>query len=265
MGIDANKTTSIGWTHIKTAAQVVQAFYARTRWLFVLTVLTRSISRLLQLLTFFLPLKIIILASYEAPPNWLPESVGIIDHSSAIMALIGIFIIVYMFYLAISAAHHKLYNANAQAQLNHGDLSFVGEPTNKNKIKQLHKKSVSISSDATIVVLGAVSIAVASSILALFTLIVVCLFYIVAIKLTFRYKLKQIYGLTSNQIVDYLASIFFVFLFTGLSTGVFLFDLNVFVAVYALVIGRPLIQATHRLTREISYENIFMRRKLRIF
>jgi hypothetical protein len=151
-----------------------------------------------------------------------------------------------VFYLAISAAHHKLYNANAQAQLNYGDLSLGEKQINKNKIKQLHKKNISISSDATIVVLGALSIAIASPILALFTLIVVCLFYIASIKLTISSRLKSTYELTSNQIVDYLASIFSVFLFAGLCTGVFLFDLNVFVAVYALVIGRALMQAAQR-------------------
>jgi hypothetical protein len=147
MGIDANKSSGMGWSHIKTAAQVAQAFYARTRWLFVFTALTRSISRLLRLLTFFLPLKIIILTSYEAPPNWLPESAGIIDHSNAVLAHIGIFVIVFVSYIAISAAHHKLCNADAQAQLNRGDLSLGEELINKNKIIKSDYKLIKENSE----------------------------------------------------------------------------------------------------------------------
>jgi hypothetical protein len=253
MGIDANKTTSIGWTHIKTAAQVVQAFYARTRWLFVFTVLTRSISRLLQLLTFFLPLKIIILASYEPPPNWLPEYVGFGAVEGAIFLLIGGFVILYGVYLSISVAYHKLFNADALAQLEHGDLILTSANISKNKIKQLHKKITSISSDAVILALGLASIAIASHFLAIFILGICILYYITSSTIK---KLSDgqgliIGGMSFQQANDYVSSIYFLVFFAGLISGILIAGLNIFVAIFILIIARALIQAMQRILNEM--------------
>jgi uncharacterized membrane protein YiaA len=254
MGNNTNETKTHGSSRIKIAAQSAYSFYNQTRSLFLLTVFTRSILRLLQLLTYFLPLKIIILVSYEEPPNWLAEYVSPLGDSPA-FTLVGIFAILYLAYLATSAAHHKLFNADALAQLSYSDLNWSKKQARAST--RAHKKAVEICSDITIIVMGLLSIAVASLALASFILILVCLFLFVALMLTTPSQRKSADKRTVDQIIANLASVFLVLLFAGLLSGILIFSANVFVTVYALVVGRALILACDRVARSISPANFF--------
>ena len=178
----------------------------------------------------------------------MPEYPILVD-DGAVFTLIGIFAIIYLAYLAMSAAHHKFFNADALAQPDHSDLNWSEKEVNKHK--QTHKKAIEVCSDAIIIVLGLLSIAIVSLALASFIFALVCLFLALTTILTTPSQIKSADRRTVYQITDYLASIFFVLLFCGLLFGILVFNMGVFITVYALVIGRALIQASHRVAKSI--------------
>lgn len=231
---------------INNASRLAYLFYSQTRWLFLCTFFTRSIGRLLQLLTFFLPLKILLIASHKTPPSWLSEYVSIYG-DSVIFTLTSIFAILYAFYLTINAVHYKLFNADLLAQLNHHDPNRGKKQTNK--YKRAHTKAIENCSDSFIILLGLLSIFLISAPLALFILALVCLFFTVTNALIKPSQIDSIEKRANNRIIDYFSSIFFVFLFAGLLSGMLVFNGNVYVTVYALVVGRALIHSSGRLTR----------------
>lgn len=234
------------FNRIRDASRLVCLFYSQTKWLFVFTFSTRSIGHLLQLLTFFLPLKILLIASHKTPPSWLSEYVSFYDES-VIFTLTGIFAILYVVYLTISAVHHKLFNADLLAQLNHHASDAGKKQTNK--YKRAHSKAIENCSDTLIVLLGFLSIFLISAPLALFILVLVCLFFVVTVIMTRPSQMESIDKRAMHRIIDYLSSIFFVFLFVGLLSWMLVVKTDVYATIFALIVGRALIQSSSRLSK----------------
>jgi len=247
MLVDSSRhTITTEWQNIKLTSRLTSTFYKRSRWLFIFVVLTRAISLLMQRLTVFIPLKIIILASYEAPPIWVVETIGLANNKEVISTFIIAFLFVYSLYLYLSALHQRLLSADSLSQFNREDLIFDGNKISTAKMKKLYTRTVSITSDELIIFLGLISIGLVSLPLMILTFLVLILFYFFTVKLSNFLNVDARPNITKKQLVEYLASTAFVLLFLGLCVGVLELHLNVFIAVYVLVMGRTILDASRR-------------------
>lgn len=214
-----------------------------------------AVSRVCQVLAFFLPLKIfIVIHSGEVPDyfNVFPESMGfeeiIILLSALVPVTYGLFIVLGIAYRWSIDLHLKQYGSNV--------LVILGKETPNNKMKRLHNHVSKAFSEAGLV---AVSLAVAVLIdpgvaVAWFVLLYtnLWLFHKVAFHAEDHDRLTFL-SLHRRQFIEYISSANFLVVFAVLAVELVYFDMGVYTAIFLLLVSRMVFQALNRFSVESLY------------
>lgn len=222
---------------------------------FVVGCAALAISRVCQVMAFFLPLKIfIVIHSGEVPDyfNIFPETMGfreiIVLLSVMVPVVYGLFIALGIVYRWLIDLHLKRFDSNV--------LVIMGKETPNNKMKRLHNHVSKAFSEAGLVI---VSIAVA-----VFLDLGVAIAWFVLIYANLWLFHKKAFGaedhdrltflnLHRRQFIEYISSANFLVVFAVLAIELVYFDMGVYTAIFLLLVSRMVFQALNRFSVESLY------------
>lgn len=242
--------------HFSSIAKVIHEFSAKSR-VYQLSCALLAMSRLLQVVSFFLPLKILIMLSSNRPPSYLEYLPFTLSYDTALILLITMVPATYGGYI-IAGILHRYFLDKDLARWKAGDFTptFIDAKA-KNKIIKLHAHVAKALSEVILVALSLVLVGIMD-----FPMLVIIVFMVVmnlnvfVLKAFYRTDHERIgiFHLHRRQYIEYTSSVNFVLIFIVLAIQVKIFDIGVFGALFVLLLSRMMFQAVQR----FSFENIYI-------
>lgn len=224
-------------------------------WAFVGGCAALAVSRVCQVLAFFLPLKIfIVVYSGEVPDyfNVFPESMGFRE----VIVLLSVLVpVVYVLFIALGIVYRWLIDLHLK-RFGSNILVISGKETPDNKMKRLHNHVSKAFSEAGLMV---VSIAVA-----IVLDIGIAITWFVLIYANLWLFQKKAFGaadhdrltflnLHRRQFIEYISSANFLVVFAILAAELIYFGMGIYTAIFLLLISRMVFQALNRFSVESLY------------
>lgn len=249
------KNSLIG--HYSTIKDIAKVFTENSS-LYKVSSLLLALSRLLQVVSFFLPLKILILLSSK---DNMPKSFSYlpfdIEYRNAMIFIIALVPVTYLGYIA-SGIMHRYYLDK--------DLSIWGSSYNKItsfKVKskgsfiKLHGHIAKMYSETILLILSLILTVIIDAWIFVFLFMLILLNMALFVKKAFYINDHERIGflrLHRKQYIEYLSSISFIAIFAVLAFQLKFTNIGVFQALFILLISRMVFQSVQR----FSMENIYI-------
>ena len=242
--------------HFSNIGRAIQEFSSDSRT-YQLSCLLLAISRLLQVVSFFLPLKILIMISSDQPPSYLEYLPFTISYDTLLIGFILMVPATYGGYIIAGILHRFLLDKDlAKWEAEDFIPKFVAIKS-KNKIIKLHAHVAKALSEIILVAISLVLICYID--LPMFTFILLLIatnLNIFVLKVFYKSDQDRVglFQLHRRQYIEYTSSVNFVFIFIVLALQAKYFDIGVFEALFVLLLSRMIFQAMQR----FSVENLFI-------
>ncbi len=213
-------------------------------------------SRLFQLITFFLPLKILITVSSGHEPSymsWLPWTIGFDIFVVLLICMVPVFYIMYMLFGVLS---RRCFDFSLEVFLHH--RSHVKKVKELQKLKKLHNHISKAGSEFILCIIALSLIAFVNTCLVFIAILLVFVASYFIFKTAMLMEESDRFGflkLHRRQCIEYFLSINFILIFIIILALVKYFNINVVEAIFALLLSRMLFQALQRYCIEILYIN----------
>lgn len=222
---------------------------------FVMGAASLAVSRVCQVIAFFLPLKIFIIIYSQAVPEYFdvfPETMGFQDTIILLSCMVPL---VYVLFIALGICYRWLVDLHLR-RFGKTELLIAGVVSPENKTKRLHNHVSKAFSEAGLIL---VSVALAMWLDPAIACLWIALIYL-NLQLFF---LKTFYTEDSDrltflklhrrQFIEYISSANFLVVFAILALELVYFDMGVYAAIFLLLISRMVFQALNRFTIEGLY------------
>lgn len=211
-----------------------------------------ALSRLAQVLAFFLPLKIFFVISSGTPPKYFSGLLVGMPFSELILIMSSLVPVFYVIFIGLGVTYRRLSDTHLECLRGH-DIELNDRTLGRKKKFRIQIRACRAFSDLGLLALSVLIALVLQPIVAL-TLFL--LFYL-NLLLFFHTALKSRQGdrltflkLHRRQFVDYVSSTNFLLVF-ALIAGLLIMDhIGVYSAVFLLLISRLVFQALNRFTNE---------------
>lgn len=222
---------------------------------FILGCASLAVSRVCQVVAFFLPLKIfIIIYSQEVPEYFdvFPEDMGF---SEAIMILSGLVPLIYVLFITLGILYRWLIDLHLR-RFDKSELVIGGSVTPEKKTKKLHNHLSKAFSEAGLIIVSVVFAIVLDPKVALVWFVLLYLnlrlFYAKAFNAEDHDRLTFL-KLHRRQFIEYISSANFLVVFAVLALELVYFDMGVYTAIFLLLVSRMVFQALNRFSVESLY------------
>lgn len=213
-------------------------------------------SRLFQLATFFLPLKILITVSSGLEPSymdWLPWTISFDLFLVLLICMVPVFYIMYMLFGVLSRRwfdiSSEVFQSNRVSMVKAKELQ---------KLKKLHNHIGKAGSEFILCIIALALVAFVNQYLFFITALLVYLVTYLIFKTAMSMKDSDRFGvfkLHRRQCIEYFLSVNYILIFIVILILVKYFSLNVIEAIFSLLITRMLFQALQRYCVESLYLN----------
>lgn len=240
--------------HFYNIALVIREFSKNSR-MYQVSCAFLAASRLFQIVSFFLPLKILIMLSSDTPPAYLDYLPFTISYDTALIILILMVPAAYCGYIVSGVLHRYLLDKDlAKLKRENFTPKFI-EIKSQKKILKLHSHVAKSFSEIILITLSLVLILYIDLPMFFFvlTLILVNL-NIFVLKVFYKNDDDRIglFFLHRRQYIEYISSMNFIFIFVTLALQVKYFEIGVFEALFIILLSRMMFQAMQR----FSFENL---------
>lgn len=244
------------WQHFSQIGRAIKEF-SDDSLNYKLACFLLAISRLLQMVSFFLPLKILIMLSSSEPPSYLEYLPIKVPYETALIMLIIMVPVTYCSYILAGILHRFYLDKDLEVwKQGSGRTEYIQVKSNDKLIK-LHAHVAKAFSEVFLVSLALVLIVFID-----FPVFFVIFFMVVANLNVFVmkafYKNDQdrvgVFRLHRRQYIEYMSSVNFVLVFIVLAIQVKFFEIDVFKSLFVLLLSRLMFQAVQR----FSIENLFI-------
>ncbi|MGM0565005.1 MAG: hypothetical protein ACQES2_11785 [Pseudomonadota bacterium] len=233
----------------------IKGFCSISLWPFLLGSLSLSGSRLAQVIAFFLPIKVFILASSTELPSYFAPMKGHIELSHLLIILSSLVPFFYFSFILLGVFHRRLIDYHEHTIVNKG-LDVLGHRVKRKHKFQIHGRTAKVLSDFF---LGFLCLSFIFFIQPLIGLSIFCLLYANFI-LFFRYVRPKantdrltFLKLHRRQFVEYFSSLNFLLSFALIAFFMVYHGLGVYLSIFALLLCRLLFQALNRFTIDSFY------------
>lgn len=242
--------------HYKNIASVM-CLYSKRNGLFQAGCLLLALSRFFQVVSFFLPLKILILLASDGQSSYINFLPFRISYSVFIGSLVITVPILYMLYISTGVAHRYILDKDILLLKRSERIESEVDHKLSNRLVKSHGHVAKLTSEIILVIIAFVSISIVNISMAVFMAIL-------AYFVIFSHSRNVFYIMDSDRVgplklhrrqcIEYISAISFIGVFFFLATHVYFFDAGVFKSLFSLILSRMLIQALQR----FSIENIYV-------
>jgi len=245
---DRKKMNNI-YTFLGLLTNCMTRFFSVAGWRYVFGCSLLAISRFFKLLTFFLPIKIFLVMNGEKVPEYLATLFPKLEFDSLILILVLLVPILYVCFFISTIAHNRLVGVHLELFLKSGETTLKS-------IKKLHKHTVKAFADFGVIVVSLVMLLLVD-----YPIAIICLIIII-ITMIFFDKTGVLFGAVDRilfarmpvkQFIELVTSVNFLFIFFFIVIEFLFFDTGIYAAIFALLVGRLMCQALHRLSIEFIY------------
>lgn len=246
--------------HFHKIALVIREFSEKSR-MYQLSCALLATSRLLQIISFFLPLKILIMLSSDTPPSYLDYLPFTIPYDTALVILILMVPIVYCGYITAGILHRRLLDKDLLKWKNEELTPTHIDVKSKNKVLKLHGHVAKALSEVILIILSLALILYIDPPIFMFILFLISAnLNLFVLKVFYKNDNDRIglFRLHRRQYIEYTSSINFIFVFITLAIQAKYFGIGVFEALFITLLSRMMFQAVQR----FSFENLHIRSNL---
>ncbi|MDR5902782.1 hypothetical protein [Halomonas icarae] len=216
-----------------------------------------AISRLLQVVSFFLPLKILIMLSSKQPPSYLEYLPIEITYDTALTLLILMVPTAYCGYMIAGVFHRFFIDRDLAKWKESGYKTTLINVKSKAKLVKLHAHLSKALSEIILVVMSLLLVLVIDFPM----FVVVCIMLFLNLKVFVAkvfYKSDQgrvgVFRLHRRQYIEYFTSMNFVIVFMLLAAQVSYSYIGIFEALFVILLSRMMFQSMQR----FSVENLYI-------
>lgn len=242
-------------TYLRKFSNAVMALTKVSGSIFVMGCASLAISRVCQLVAFFLPLKIFIIIHSEEVPSYFDIFPPSLDYTDTILLLCALVPLVYAAYISLGIAYRWLVDLHMQ-RLDKVELMIGGTKKTGNHLRKVHNHTAKAFSEVGLMAVSVVLAAILDPAVAIFWLILLYgnlwLFYRCAFYAEDHDRLTFL-KLHRRQFIDYISSANFLFVFAALAVELVYFNMGVYTAIFLLLVSRMVFQALNRLSVESLY------------
>lgn len=223
---------------------------------FFLGALSLAFSRLFQLLTFFLPLKILITVSSGHEPSyirWLPWN---IDFDYFLALLLCMVPLSYFMYIVFGIFSRYSFDISSEYCVNNRAIKLKSKE--EKRIRKIHSHLGKAGAESLLCILSLILVTAVDVYLFLIMAILVFITMVAISKTALKMNDLDRFGffkLHRRQCIEYFISINFIVMFIVILIIVKYFDIGIVEAIFALLISRMFFQALQRYCVEILYIN----------
>lgn len=239
-------------------AQLVAAIFGFCRTypaLFVGGCAALAVSRVCQVIAFFLPLKLfIVIHSGEIPDYFdvFPESMGFREIITVLSALVPV---IYGLYVMLGICYRWLMDHHLM-RMNNSELVISGTKITAAKLKRLHNHGSKAFSEIGLILVSVTASLWLDVMIAIVWMVLLYLnlwlFHRKAFHAEDHHRLTFL-KLHRRQFIDYISSANFLAVFAVLALELVFFDMGVYSAIFLLLVSRMVFQALNRFSVESLY------------
>lgn len=246
--------------HFYNIGLVIREFSENSRT-YQLSCALLAASRLFQIMSFFLPLKILIMLSSDTPPAYLGYLPFTIPYDTALIILILMVPAAYCGYITTGILHRYLLDKDLTRWKKENLTPRLIDTQSKNKIFKLHGHVAKTLSEIILIILSLVLTLYIDPPMFVFVLFLILLnLNIFVLRVFYKNDDDRIglFRLHRRQYIEYASSVNFIFVFITLALQARYFEIGVFEALFIILLSRMMFQAIQR----FSFENIHIRNHL---
>lgn len=214
-----------------------------------------SVSRVCQVLAFFLPLKIfIVINSGDIPEyfSFFPESM---EYDDIIISLSVLVPVIYFLFITMGIVSRWLLDVHLK-RFDGQTLTIGSETARWKKVKKLHGRMAKVLSDMGLIVASVVFVSVLDPMVG--AVLVVLLYFNLLLFNAKAFSSKDKDRLTflklhRRQFIEYISSANFLIIFAVLAVQLIFFDMTIYSAIFMLLVSRMVFQALSRFSMESLY------------
>lgn len=214
-----------------------------------------SISRLFQMVSFFLPIKVLILASSGNNQRYSSLLTDYFSLEQYILLFSFMVPCSYVIYLVFGVMHRRCLDSSAETILKNKHTNTLFKSKGASVVK-LHSHIAKALSEVILVVITTLTILVFDPLTMLLIFSIFVLLLNIIIKKTVNLKDEDRIGvlkLHRRQYIEYFSSIGFIAIFALLVLQIMYLDQGILTAVFILLVSRMLFQAMQRYSVEAIY------------
>ncbi|QEM80771.1 hypothetical protein [Halomonas binhaiensis] len=241
--------------HFRNVAIIVAEFASSALQYNVSCVLLAA-SKFLQVVAFFLPLKILILLASDSAPSYLNKLPIKMSYEELILLFIVMVPVTYIGYVISGVLHRNILDKDLKRWGSEEKVLQNISVKSKYRLLKLHGHSANILSELFLICSSLIMVAFVDVLMAMMmVLMIVTIQYYFAINVFYKKDDDRIgvFNLHRRQYIEYIFSISFITVFLFLSTQVYFYHMGIFEAIFVLLVSRMILQAAQR----FSMENIY--------
>ena len=208
-------------------------------------------TRILQLVTLFLPIKVLILMSSERVPVYFDHLLNYLARKEILIFMILLVPILFVLYILFHLIANKLFNScEASALQNDEVCSKLGAPPKR--IAEYHRRIYLGLTEVVLIFFTVVLIAIIDFYLVLVLFILLVTNYLLFEELNERYPSSErlpFLNLHRDQFMEFAVAANFLLVFFGLALAVSSNRIDIFSAVLSLLAARMMFQGLQRLVK----------------
>lgn len=230
---------------------------------FAIAAIFLASSRILQLATFFIPIKVLILLK-GGEKNYLSHAQSYLPEGYIVYIIMAIVPLLYIGYMALGVAHRQLLDKDISHKKIKKMTTIVAYGTSA-PIGAVYKRVSNMYSDSIIVICAVAASAAYDPIYFLFIILLVACSHKCIEQYTYNtsdtHRISW-FKLHRRQFVEYICSACFLLSFSALAVAVINFEHGIYSTIFILLLSRTLFQALQRFSLEnIAAHDIFLKAK----
>lgn len=242
-------------TYLQKFVSAVLGFSRVSGVAFVAGCAALAVSRVCQVVAFFLPLKIFIMIKSGGVPDYFSFFPGAMDYQDIIVLLASLVPVFYGLFIALGIVYRWLVDLHLN-RFTATVLVIDGVKTPENKMKRLHNHVSKAFSEAGLMA--------ASVMFALMLDPIVAVAWVILLYLNLWLFHRKVFHaedhhrltflkLHRRQFIEYISSANFLVVFAVLTLQLVYFGMGVYTAIFLLLVSRMVFQALHRFSVESLY------------
>jgi len=227
--------------------QLARFYFNTGFWRLTVGVVSLALSKVFQVLTFFIPLKLFIIMSSERMPHYMRFLSELFSFSrDELIFLLSISVgVFYVFYIALGIVYRRTVDAHFQ-RLELEDSCLGGVKLSQRALVKMHGRCIAAVSDLILIGFSMLAVFIVNGGMALLWVSIVYLnmiFFFNAVFLKCKEDRISFLRLKHNQFIDYFASANFLLIFGLLVFQAGYMGLGLFSAIFLLLLSRMLFRA----------------------
>jgi len=210
-------------------------------------VLSLALSKVFQVLTFFIPLKLFIIMSSERMPHYMHFLSELFSFSRDELILllsisVGVF---YFLYIVLGILYRRIVDAHFE-RLDLQDSCLGGVVLTKRALVKMHGRCIAAVSDLILIAFSVIAVFIVNGEMAVLWVLIVyfnMIFFFKTVFLKCKEDRVSFLRLKHNQFIDYFASANFLIIFGLLVFQAGYMGLGLFSAIFLLLLSRMLFRA----------------------